>query len=370
MKSIKPQKLPINEIDWEGLIPLIGEANRSLAYFDGVLQGITNPDLLLSPLTTREAVLSSRIEGTQATLGDVLRFEAGETPKEEQTQQDIYEIINYRNALLAGELALKKRPFNLNLLKKIHAVLLHSVRGRSKDPGQFRKVQNWIGAPGSPIEKAQFIPPSPELIADYLDNWEKYYHLVRPDPIVQLGIIHAQFEIIHPFLDGNGRLGRMIIPLFLYERKILSRPMFYLSEYFESHRDEYIERLRMLGRNENAWNEWILFFLRAVNKQAQTNARKARSIIDLYRRLKKVIIDETHSQYAVPLLDRLFLKPIFQVSQLQGITGMPSRPMINTLITKLKRLDILKVIRESRGRRGQVLVLSELINICEGREVM
>jgi Fic family protein len=369
MHPFVPQKLPLNDLNWEPLIPLIGKANRSLAFFDGVLQGIANPELLLSPMTTQEAVLSSRIEGTQATLGDVLQFEAGNEPKEHTQHEDIWEIINYRRALKQAEEELKKKPFNLNLLKDLHSILLDSVRGRAMARGRFRTIQNWIGSPGTPIEQAQYVPPDPQHLMEFLDNWEKYYHLERPDAIVQLGVIHAQFEIIHPFLDGNGRLGRMLLPIFLFEKKVLSRPMFYLSQYLEANRDAYVDHLRMLGKEAGAWNNWLQFFLRAVDQQAQANAAKARSIIDLYSRLKQQVIDLTHSQFAVPLLDRLFAQPIFQISHLEG-KRMPTRPMINGLVTKLKEAGILKLLQEGSGRRGQVFVLSELLNVTEGRKVV
>jgi Fic family protein len=369
MQPFVPQKLPLVDIDWEPLIPLIGKANRSLAFFDGVLQGVANPDLLLSPMTTQEAVLSSRIEGTQATLGDVLKFEAGEEPKEHRRQEDIREIINYRRALNQADEELKKKPFNLNLLKDLHAILLDSVRGQTMARGKVRTTQNWIGTQGTPIEQAQFVPPDPQRLMEFLDNWEKYYHLQRPDALVQLGIIHAQFEIIHPFLDGNGRLGRMLIPIFLFEKKVLSRPMFYLSAYLETNRDAYVGHLRKLGEVKGAWNEWIQFFLLAVDQQAQANAAKARAIIDLYGRLKEQVIDLTHSRFAVPLLDRLFAQPVFQISYLEG-KKMPTRAMITGLVTKLKEVGMLKVLREGSGRRGQVFVLTELINVTEGRKVL
>src|SRR6266436_8268994 len=268
MDPFIPEELPI-KIEWEPLIRLIGPANRALASFEGVLYGIPNPEVLLAPFTTQEAVLSSKIEGTQATLGDVRKFEAGEKPEDEARRQDIQEIINYRRALSAAEHELKTRPFNLNLLLRLHEILLHGVSGQNKARGRFRTTQNWIGAPGSPIEKAQFVPPEPLLITGYLDNWEKYYHAERPDVLVQLAVVHAQFEIIHPFLDGNGRLGRILIPLFLFEKKILFRPMFYLSEYLEHHRDEYVARLRALGNDPSTWNEWIEFFLQALDEQAR-----------------------------------------------------------------------------------------------------
>src|SRR5882724_9116680 len=370
MKPFVPEELPIKKVQWEPLIPLIGAANRSIAQYEGVLYGVPNPAVLLSPLTTQEAVLSSKIEGTQATLGEVLKFEAGEKPEEESRRQDIQEIINYRRALTAAEQELKTRPFNLNLLLRLHQILLEGVRGENKARGKFRKTQNWIGAPGSPIEKAQFVPPEPLLITGYLDNWEKYYHAERPDVLVQLAVVHAQFEIIHPFLDGNGRLGRILIPLFLFEKKILFRPMFYLSEYLEQNRDEYVSRLRALGGGSRGWNQWIEFFLRALDEQARKNAAKARAIMNCYAKLKQQLIAVTHSQFAVPLLDQIFARPIFQSNSLQFSHPRPSRQAISSYLRKLREAGILKVVREGGGRRGQVLALAELVNLCEGKETI
>lgn len=370
MKPCVPDKLPLTAVDWEPLIPLIGRANRSLAYYDGILYALPNPDVLLAPLTTQEAVLSSRIEGTQATLGEVLKFQAGEEPRQEATRLDIEEIMNYRQAMRQAEAELSNRPFSLNLLKKLHATLLTGVRGRDKAKGKFRTTQNWVGAAGSPIEKAAFVPPEPASLPEYLDNWERYYHLDRPDPLVQLAIVHAQFEIIHPFLDGNGRLGRMIIPLFLYEKRLLSRPMFYISGYLEEHRDDYIERLHALCAEPIAWNHWIEFFLLALDEQARANATKARRVIDLYERLKTDVIGLTHSQFAVPLLDHIFEQPVFQSSSLGRFKDMPTKAAILALLNKLKKAGVLKVLRAGSGRRSQVLAFPELINLCEGREVI
>ncbi len=369
MKPFVPQRLPIEVIKWEPLIPLIGHANRSLALYDGILYGVPNPEVLLSPMTTQEAVLSSRIEGTQATLGEVLKFEAGEEPKLASRRDDILEILNYRKALRHTEAALQIRPFNLNLLLELHNILLSSVRGQDKARGSFRKTQNWIGPHGSPIEQADFVPPDPMYVERALDNWETYYHADQPDPIVQLAIVHAQFEIIHPFLDGNGRIGRILIPLFLFEKELLSRPMFYLSAYLEQHRDEYVERLRALGQEPDAWNEWIAFFLRALNEQSRDNADKARAIIDLYARLKERVIAHMHSQYVVPLLDQIFERPIFQIKHLSFAGDhQPSRQTIFSLLRTFREAGILKVARARRGRRAQVLVFAELMNLCEGKE--
>lgn len=371
MKPFVPPKLPLKEVRWEPLIPLIGKANRSIAHYDGVLYGVPNPGVLLSPLTTQEAVLSSKIEGTQATLGEVLKFEAGEEPEQESRRLDIQEIINYRNALHYAEEELKTRPFNLNLLLNLHSILLDSVRGRNKGRGRFRTTQNWIGQPGTAIEQAEYVPPDPMFLMEHLDNWEKYYHSDRPDPLVQLAVAHAQFEIIHPFLDGNGRLGRILIPIFLYEKKLLSRPMFYLSAYLEEHRDEYISCLRALGHTEDAWNRWIEFFLKAVDEQARENAAKARAIMELYEKLKVRVIELTHSQYAVPLLDQIFERPLFHSSHLRFPNiPMPGRATIASLLRALLQVGILKVIKEASGRRPQVLALADLINLCEGKKVI
>jgi Fic family protein len=187
--------------------------------------------------------------------------------------------------------------------------------------------------------------------------------------LVQLAILHGQFEIIHPFIDGNGRLGRILIPLSLFERKVRSRPVFYLSAYIEEHKEEYIECLRGLGRERGGWNRWVEFFLKAVIEQAEVNQATARGIKDLYERLKAEVIKLTHSQFAVPLLDVLFERPIISSSELEGRAGLPSKQMIMTLLGKLKDTGILTALREPAGHRPQMLALSELLDLCEGRPV-
>src|SRR5205823_12369932 len=309
------------------------------------------------------------MEGTRATLGDVLKFEAGAEVGEESKRQDIQEIINYRQALQTAEGGLKKRPFNLNLLLQLHGSLLDSVRGRNKARGLFRTEQNWIGPPGSTIEEAQFVPPAPLFLKDHLDNWEKYYHGEERDPLVQLAIVHAQFEIIHPFLDGNGRLGRILVPLFLHEKQLLSRPMFYISSYLEANRDEYVDKLRDLGRPKS-WDRWIEFFLRALTEQAKTNSATARAIMELDARLKTRLIELTHSRYAVPLLDHLFDQPIFQSGQLTRHRQMPSLPTVMQMLRRLRKAGILKTVRKASGRRAEIFAFVELLNLCEGNRVM
>ena len=329
MKPYIPEQLPLKSLNWPSFIRLIGQANAAIARYDGILQGIINPDVLLSPLMTQEAVLSSRIEGTQATIEEVLEFEA--VPEMETSRyEDIQEIINYRKSMYLAIDELKKRPISLNMLLDMHSVLLNSVRGHNKGKGRFRNIQNWIGAPGTPIENATYIPPEPLHLMEYLSTFEKYMHYDEEDRLVQLAIIHAQFELIHPFIDGNGRLGRILVPLFLYENGLLGRPMFYISSYLEQHRSEYYDKLRTISE-KNDWSGWITFFLTAVIEQAKNNSEKARSILSLYERMKIEVSRLTHSQYSIQTLDSLFNSPIFKSTDFPERSKIPKASAMGSL---------------------------------------
>jgi len=368
LKPYEPLKLPLKDIDWAGLVPLIGEANASVARYDGMLQSIVNPGILLSPLTTQEAVLSSRIEGTQASFEEVLEYEANmKEGMGESKQADISEILNYRRAMAAAVKEMKKLPLCLNLVKKLHAFLLDSVRGKHRAPGEFRRVQNFIG-PSKNIKEATFVPPSPEKVLPAMGNWEKYLHYEEKDRLVQLAIVKAQFELIHPFLDGNGRIGRMLLPLFLYEKGILSSPMFYLSAYFEERRDIYYEKFQGIER-ANDWNSWIRFFLQAVIEQSRINTAKAKAILGLYNRMKKETPEIIKSQYALASLDALFAKPIFTPADFIAITKIPRRTAF-LILEKLQKTKILKKLRGATGRKPAVLAFGGLLRIAEGRKVV
>ncbi len=262
MKTYVPNALPLTDLDYRRLLPLVGQANSALARYDGLLQGIPNPAVMLSPLTTKEAVLSSRIEGTQATMDEVLEQEAG-LLKEGEKFQDIQEISNYRQALFAAREYLKDYPIRLPFVRELHRILMNSVRGQDKTPGEFRRDQNWVGPYGCAIEQASFVPPNPMQLPVYLQAWEQYLDSDDIDFLLQSAVVHGQFELLHPFKDGNGRIGRILIPLYLNQKRVLSQPMFYLSEYLESHRDEYYARLKGISA-EGDWNGWIAFFLQAV----------------------------------------------------------------------------------------------------------
>jgi Fic family protein len=249
---------------------------------------------------------------------------------------------------------------------------MNSVRGQDKTPGEFRVEQNWIGKQGCPIEQASFIPPSPLRLLDFLQAWERYLDADDVDFLLQAAVVHAQFELIHPFKDGNGRIGRILIPLFLYQKRALSQPMFYLSEYLENHRDEYYQRLKAIS-GEGDWNGWIAFFLRATTDQAVQNSKRVGAIKALYDEMKVAIQETTHSQYSVHLLDAIFSKPIFRTSDLaQQLTadyGIHEKTTPG-LLRQLKEAGILREVQAGSGRRAAILCFPRLINLAEGRDVL
>lgn len=359
-------RFPPKELDWAGLVPLIGPANAAVARYDGMLAAILNAHVLLSPLTTQEAVLSSRIEGTQATMGEVLEYEArGDTDELSSAKEaDIWEILNYRKAMRAATEMLKDLPLCQRIVLESHRILLNSVRGHGRSPGMYRKVPNWIGPKGCPIEKAKYVPISAEKLPDAMSRWEKFIHENAPDRLIQLALLHAEFEALHPFLDGNGRLGRMLIPLFLYQARIIQQPMFYISAYLESHRDEYYERLLAVSRDDD-WSGWCAFFLGAIRIQADENLAKAKAILDLYSRMKILFADLTHSQYAIHALDWVFERPIFRGSDFVGSANIP-RPTAKRILIQLKKEGILRELQPGSGRRAATLAYPELLNITEG----
>ena len=357
-----PTELPLKDIAWKDLLPVIVKANTALATFNGILETIRNPVVFLSPLMTQEAVLSSRIEGTQASFSDILQYEA--VPgKIKANYNDIEEVINYRDALKYAEIELGKRPLCLNLVREIHGILLKGVRGENKARGEFRKIQNWIGPPGSTLETASYVPPSPENLPDYLSNWEKYCHYDEKDRLVQLAIIHAQFEIIHPFLDGNGRVGRIIISLFLKEKGLLKYPSLYLSEYLEKNREEYYRKLRNITDN-NEWNNWIEYFLFAVIAQANANTKRAKQVATLYEELKIIIQQVAKTKASAPIQDFLFSKIMFQTPDFTKASGL-SKPHAARVLKKLLQQDIVRIISPAKGRRPAVYGFVGLIKIIE-----
>jgi Fic family protein len=361
MKPFIPHKLPLEKLNWEKFVHLIGKANAEVARFDGLLQSMPNPAVLLSPLSTQEAVLSSRIEGTQATIQEVLEFEAD--PKQKTKKyDDIQEVLNYRRAMGYAVKEMKHIPLSSRLVKGIHAILLSSVRGENKDRGNFRKIQVHIGK-SNKIEEATYIPPAPQNVPEFMSNLEKYFHYDEKDALTQLAIIHAQFEIIHPFMDGNGRVGRILMPIFLYDKGILSSPMFYLSAYFESHRTEYYKRLLNISK-ENNWESWIDYFLNAVTEQSKINIEKAKAIHKLYDDKKNKIVELTHSQFAIKALDFLFCYPVFTSSQFIKDSKIPARSAAR-ILNELKSGGVLKVLERGAGKKPGIFAFSKLLVIVD-----
>src|SRR3989339_2146873 len=290
---IKPFVLPKlpPKIDYDQLIGKITEAHRAIAGLDSLLNALPNPALLGRTMQTKEAVESSKIEGTQAILEEVLQFEALTNKKDETTKQkDINEVINYRQALDLGIKNLESLPISENLVKKLHATLLKSGRGANKAPGEIRKIQVYIGKPGANIEEASYVPPTANEVIPLFSNFENYLNSdEEKDKLIQIAVADYQFEAIHPFLDGNGRVGRLIISLFLYEKKLLAHPFLYLSEFFEEHRQTYYELLRNVSEKQD-WEHWIKFFLNALAIQAQKAEKTGKSILKLHQELKDQIL--------------------------------------------------------------------------------
>ena len=355
---------PPAELDWQRLIPLIGPANAAVARYEGVLQGIPNAQVLLSPLTSQEAVLSSKIEGTQATLGEVLEFEAAEESATGDKRDDILEVLNYRKALRSAVDDMKERPLSQRLIRDAHRVLMQGVRGRNKTPGEYRRVANWIGPQGGTVEQARFIPPGPERLSELMTAWEKYIHGDAPDKLLQLALLHAEFEAIHPFLDGNGRLGRLLVPLFLVQNQLLSGPHFYISAFFEVHRDEYYEHLLAVSRDRD-WTGWCVFFLQALKAQAHDNEARASAILELYRSKLDWIVKATGSRFAVTALDWFFNQPTFKTSDFVKSAGIPLQTAYK-IVREVRDGGLLKVKRAGSGRRPDVLEFAQLIETAEG----
>jgi len=350
-------------IDYSKAISEIAEANRVMGSLDGILTNIPNQGLLISPLLTKEAVASSKIEGTQATIEEVYKYEAeGKATEADSKEQDIKEVINYRNAIHHAVNLLEKRPIGENFIKQLHSILLDSVRGENKDRGQFRKIPVFIGKPGATIENAIYIPPACSELQGLISNWEKYVNSRdEPDILVQTAIAHYQFEAIHPFLDGNGRIGRLLIPIILYERGLLSYPLLYVSEYFERNREEYYGFLRLVD-TENDWDSWIRYFLASLKVQAFDTMKKVMKMLELYQSIKDKL-SVFNSQYAINLLDIIFENPFTTFRSIKSKIETISSQTIYNLLDKFQNENIL--IEITGKKRNKVFVFEELMEIIK-----
>lgn len=311
-RAFVPAPLPPDPpIAYDGeLQTLLSTADRDLARLDAIASLLPNPDLFVAMYVRHEAVLSSQIEGTQSTLEDVLAFEADAL--RDDTPKDVAEVVNYVRAMNHGLTRLPQLPLSLRLLREIHAELMHDVRGGNKSPGEFRKSQNWIGGRNSTLATASFVPPPPHELMNCLGALENFLHESRHGVplLVRCGLAHAQFETIHPFLDGNGRVGRLLITLMLCEDGALSRPLLYLSLYLKAHRAEYYDRLTAI-RTQGHWEQWLGFFLRGVGVTARVATQTARDIVALREAHRGAV---AKSAKALVLLDALYRQPTVSVN--------------------------------------------------------
>ena len=330
---------------------LLSQADRALGRLDGATDALPNPDLFVFMYVRKEAVLSSQIEGTQASLIDVLEFES--QALEPDNPQEVAEVVNYISAINYGLERLKELPVSLRLIREIHQELMKGVRGAERNPGEFRRSQNWIGAGGCSLAEATYVPPPPHEMLQSLDNLEKFLHSPQPIPtLIKAGLAHAQFETIHPFLDGNGRTGRLLITFLLCEQNILQRPLLYISYYFKKYRSEYYDRLQAVRDNGN-WEGWLKFFLRGVYEVAQEAAATARKIVNLKEEHRQLVLNEMgrRSGNAIALLESLYFRPIFTVEHAEAITNL-SYPNANTLIKDLSNIGLLQEITGQKRNRA------------------
>jgi len=361
MAYIKYHNLPLlpPEKDVDPPLKLITQAYHAIGELKGrMYRDVINPNLIVGPLLNKEAVASSKIEGTQTTVEEVLRYEAGDRKAEDS---DIMEVLNYRQAIYESVKYLEQKPSGENLIKALHHTLLSSVRGKEKDPGNFRRSTVHLGKPGSKVDEATYIPPKPDDIKGLMKNWVEFVHESDLDLLIKVAISHYQFEAIHPFMDGNGRVGRLMIPIIMYEQEMIPYPYFYISEYFEQHRSEYYEALRLVDREED-WNSWVNFFLIAVKETALQMQNKVLSMYELYGRVKEDSV-KMNSQYAQLFLDLLFERPV--VSS-KDIVKKLDQPSTQTLYNLIKKFEAEGIIREITGhQRNKVYAFEALLDIIK-----
>lgn len=353
------------------LARLLSNADRALGRLDGVATVLPNPDLFVSMYVRHEAVLSSQIEGTQSSLDDVLQFEIDAAGKE--IPKDVEEVVNYVNAMNYGLQRIEKLPLSLRLIREIHEKLMAGVRGGERTPGEFRRSQNWIGPPGCTLANANFVPPPVHEMQSALDNFEKFLHDASLPLLIHCGLAHAQFETIHPFLDGNGRVGRLLITFLLCERKVLHRPLLYLSLFLKVHRAEYYDRLMAVRRDGN-WEGWLKFFLRGIEEVSQSATETARAIVNLRETHRQLIADKLAGRAALGtrLLDYLFEQPLVSVALVEKRLDC-SFVTANKLVEQLEEIGMLRETtggqRNRRYRYDPYLALFDALAVAEATRI-
>jgi len=355
-----PALLP-PEMRWdEELLGLLSAADRAVGRLAGAGATLPNPHLLIGPFRRREAILSSRIEGTQADASDLVLFEV--EPRSSSRHPDALEVHNYVRALDLGLKELQSLPLCLRLIRRLHATLMEGVRGGSMDPGEFRRVQNWIAPAGHGLESATFVPPPPEAAKASLEDLERFMNTSSSLPaLVRLAMIHYQFESIHPFLDGNGRVGRLLITLQLCAEGVLPQPLLYLSAFFEQHRQDYYDHLMGVSTH-GAWEKWIGFFLRGVASVALDAVDRADRLLRLRHEFHARVHAARASALLLKLCDHLFENPAITTKSARALLDITPRAVQNNV----DRLVDAGVLTEVTGRRrGRVWIAQEIIRAIE-----
>ena len=359
-----PNPLP-PVLNWnESLVSGLSEADRAVGKLAGLSRNLTNPRLLIRPFIHSEAVLSSKIEGTQATISDVYKYETGQLRlfKDDKDISDVKEVYNYVLALDYGLKRLQELPLSLRLLRELHKILLEGVRGGESRLGEFRQAQNWIGPEGCSLEEAVYVPPSVNEMNEALASLEKYINQKdNLPPLVRIGLVHYQFEAIHPFIDGNGRIGRLLIILLLCAWSILPQPLLYLSPFFESNRQAYYDLLLEVSER-GAWEEWLNFFLGAVKIQADDTILRVNKMMELKEDYRKKIQSKRASSGLFKAVDFLFERPVFSANQLAKELGT-NFTRAQRYVSWLKQAGI---IREITGMsRNRIYAAEEIIRAID-----
>ena len=363
-RAFEPAPLPPQPaIDLKGDLPgLLSAADRAMGRLDGSVLTLPNADLFVFMYVRKEAVLSSQIEGTQSSLQDLLSAEA--QLFDEHMPRDVDEVINYVRAMNHGLARLPDLPVSVRLIREIHAELLRGVRGGRLQPGELRTTQNWIGPAGCTLNTAAFVPPPHHVVPQALSDLEKFLHEDNSlPPLVKIALAHVQFETIHPFLDGNGRVGRLLITFLLTEARVLHKPVLYLSHYFKQHRQEYYEQLQAV-RDRGAWEAWLTFFLRGVIAVADEAAETARRILQLREQHRAAITEQLGraASNGHKVLESLFDHPIVAVSDVQKLTGT-TYAASNTLVSRLVKMGVLsEMTGYARNRRFRYAPYIALFN--------
>ena len=342
------------------LVTEISKADRALGRLAGVGSSLPNPHLLITPFLRREAVLSSRIEGTQATLSELVLFEAAAGNRPESN--DLREVSNYVAALEFGISPEQPLPLSLRLIRDLHRVLMQGVRGQERTPGEFRTSQNWIGPPGVLLDTATFVPPAPVEMMATLGALETYLHKADDlPPIVRLAVIHYQFEAIHPFLDGNGRVGRLLMSLLLHHWRLLPQPLLYLSAYFERNRDAYY-RLLLAVSTTGAWVPWVRFFSAAIADQATDALTRSGALLDLRENYRARLLAARASALPLRLVDELFMRPAITIGGAQEALGVTWR----AAQLNVEKLVAAGIVQEATGlTRNRVYLAREVVSLLE-----